>query len=170
MNIEKSAHRVFHEVAQTTARTTMVDPDAMIAESEGEVGSDYWFNPCITTEYAERIINKAHRNGIETIVDLGAGDFRFSLFADLYGFDVVGYEALLEPWKPFKQLLGESGVDARCRDYRNDWEKLIQLDDVAYVAFGINNTLDTIPEKGITVNGHIGDVDWYVDGNHMGKL
>jgi len=168
--MEKTAHRIFHEVAQITARTTMFDPDARIAESEGDVGSDYWFNPRITTEYAERIVNKTYQNDVETIVDLGAGDFRFSLFADLYGFNVIGYEALIEPWKPFKQLLDESDVDARCRDYRNDWKQLMELEDAAYVAFGRNNTLDVIPEEGMTVNGDVGDVDWYVDGNHMGKL
>lgn len=128
-----------------------VDPTDSEPIPDANRGS--WFCPCVTIYDAERALSLCDEYGIERVVDLGAGDFRFSLYADRQGFDVVAYETLGDLVDSVTDRFDMGGIDVRQHDYYADFEELVGR-DTAVCCFGGTNELPRVPSDGLAVEGY----------------
>lgn len=127
---------------------------------------ELWYVPTCSIWDAHKARKIFERYGIERVVDLGAGDCRFSLWCDREGYDVIAYELNYEIASSVNDRFDLGGIDLRVRDYHDDYDELISA-GTAVVAFGGTNTLPHPPNEGIGIEGYseIGVKCW-----HSGEL
>lgn len=112
-----------------------------------------WFCPCVTVYDADRVLGLCEEHGIDRIVDLGAGDFRFALHADRAGYDVVAFETIETLVDEITDRFYMGDIDIRQRDYYPEFDDLV-AEDTAMCCFGGTNRLPQVPGKGLAVQGY----------------
>lgn len=121
-----------------------------------------WFCPCVKPYDAERTFELCDEYGIKRLVDLGAGDFRFALYADREGYDVVAFETYGNLVEAVCDRFDMGGIDVRQRDYYPEFDDLV-ADDTAMCCFGGTNRLPQVPSEGLAVQGYFeeGITAWF---------
>lgn len=164
----------WNKIVQRT-KDMMNDPDFGFDESGNpkplpKCNRGSWFCPCVTLEEAIRLHKLCQENGITKIYDLGAGDFRLSVFFDRLGYDVVAFETLEELIFNFIAEYPDSSIDVRMEDYHEAFPDIVD-EDSCYACFGGTNKLPTIPDEGLAVQGYEKTgVNVLLDGKPKGQL
>lgn len=127
-----------------------------------------WYVPTISIWDAHRIDQLLTDYDIESVYDLGAGDFRLSLWLDRRGYDVTAYELNHHLVESIRDRFHLGNLEIRQRDYYEDYHHLTGP-DAAVIAFGGTNELPEIPDRGLAIQGY-GEtgVRAYYDGEVVG--
>lgn len=139
---------VWENVAQTAESIDVPGPDRI-----GDSDRKAWYCPTASIRDAYRALSLLEKYEIDTVYDLGAGDFRFSLWLAGRGFDVVAYEIINQLAEVVQQNFDTSGLEIRSHDYFEDYDDLISANS-AVIAFGGTNKLPHIPDRGLAIEGY----------------
>lgn len=173
-SVQEEDRQEWNSVVERT-RDLMNDPDFGFDEDGNPkplptVNRGSWFCPCVTFEEAVQLHELCREEGIIKLYDLGAGDFRLSILFDRLGYEVVAFETLQELIFQFIAEYPDSSVDVRMEDYHRAFPDVVGS-DCCYACFGRTNSLPTIPEKGVAVQGYEKTgVNVLVDGRPRGEL
>jgi SAM-dependent methyltransferase len=112
-----------------------------------------WYCPCVTKADADALDELLTERGVNTVYDLGAGDFRFAAYMAALGYDVVAYETLETLIDAGGRVFDLSEVDIRQADYYAAFDTISPDANAAFCAWGKTNKLPAVPSEGVAVEG-----------------